>query len=775
MALKSLFLELFSLVVCFAFAFNANAASTTKGDVNNDGEISIADINAIIDLILGSGSNTLADVNDDGEINIADVNAIIDIILGGGSSQDNHEYVDLGLPSGTLWATCNVGANTPEEYGDYFAWGETESKNSYFWDDYKWFTDGKISKYCYDDSNSYNGIVDDKMVLDVEDDAAYINWGSSWRMPTKAQRDELDDYCTRTYTQLNGVNGFMLTGPNGNSIFLPKAGYKGIFPSSAASYLTRSLAVTKHIPGYINHNNETFYSISFSSSDPDKVVSEIGYRYYGYPVRAVRWKPIYVEQRTLDMGVVPKCMSKTATLNIVNDSPEEIKLVATTYKPFSFKYGNQNHNRSIISVNVPGNSSISVELMFTATTTPGQYSDKVHISYSEPEMSQCDVPILASVKEDPDWVELGLPSGTQWATCNVGANVPKEYGNYFAWGETTPKDYYYYDSYKWYTVTWSSVYGWRLKVNKYNLSPSTGDIVDLKSELDLEDDAAYVNWGASWRMPTEAQLCELKENCIWTWTQLEGVNGYEITGSNGYSIFLPAAGHRSLMDLNYVNSEGYYWSRDLYTSYSQYALNLLISSRKITPNNFIGRDNGLTVRAVRSEAEWIDLGLPSGTLWATWNIGANSPEELGDCFAWGETSPKEVYDWSTYKWGCFDTMTKYCSWNYFHSVDNKLELDLEDDAAYINWGPKWCMPTLEQQEELLMKCTWTKTTYNGVSGSLVRGPNGKTLFLPSAIYWSRTRRNYDMVRASCGMIDHNIEDIYPYVGHIVRPVRISQD
>ena len=131
--------------------------------------------------------------------------------------------------------------------------------------------------------------------------------------------------------------------------------------------------------------------------------------------------------------------------------------------------------------------------------------------------------------------------------------------------------------------------------------------------------------------------------------------------------------------------------------------------------------------------EWVDLGLPSGTLWATCNVGATIPEEYGDYFAWGETESKEVYNWSTYKWcnGSSTTLTKYCTKSSYGTVDNKTELDPEDDAAYVNWGENWRMPTLVQQKELFDKCTWTWTTQNGVNGYLVTGPKN-TLFLPAA-------------------------------------------
>lgn len=138
---------------------------------------------------------------------------------------EEHEYVDLGLPSGTLWATCNVGANAPEDYGDYFAWGETEPKNVYSWETYKWCNGSStsITKYC---TSSEYGSVDNKTELDPEDDAAWMNWGPMWRTPSLEQQEELYDYCTLEWTQINGVNGRLFTGPNGNTLFLPAAGYR---------------------------------------------------------------------------------------------------------------------------------------------------------------------------------------------------------------------------------------------------------------------------------------------------------------------------------------------------------------------------------------------------------------------------------------------------------------------------------------------------------------------------------------------------------------------
>ena len=151
-------------------------------------------------------------------------------------THEQHAYVDLGLPSGTLWATCNIGAENPEDYGDYFAWGETEGYNSgkttFDWSTYKWCegSENTMTKYCTNSNYGFNGFTDDKTELDLEDDAAYVNWGLAWRMPSIEQCEELinSNYTTTEWTTQNGVNGRKITSKtNGNSIFLPAAGYRG--------------------------------------------------------------------------------------------------------------------------------------------------------------------------------------------------------------------------------------------------------------------------------------------------------------------------------------------------------------------------------------------------------------------------------------------------------------------------------------------------------------------------------------------------------------------
>lgn len=202
---------------------------------------------------------------------------------------ESHEYVDLQLPSGTLWATCNIGASCPEDYGDYFAWGETQTKEHYWGINYKWFNYGDqhhITKYCTQSSYGDNGFVDNKRELDPEDDAAYVNWGPSWRMPTTEQMRELDEYCSLQFTVRNGVYGLQLTSKrNGKSLFLPAAGhYFGTVESLGKSgyYWSRSLDY------WFPH---TAYEYTFHFSNHAHNSAEFDSRMTGQSVR-----PVYVSK-----------------------------------------------------------------------------------------------------------------------------------------------------------------------------------------------------------------------------------------------------------------------------------------------------------------------------------------------------------------------------------------------------------------------------------------------------------------------------------------------
>ena len=199
---------------------------------------------------------------------------------------DGHDYVDLWLPSGTLWATMNVGADSPEDYGDHFAWGEIVGYNNGYttfnWTNYRYCNDSEytMTKYCNNSDYGYNGFTDTLTELEPEDDAAFANWGSKWRMPTDAQWTELRTKCTWSWTTQNGVNGRLVTGPNGNSIFLPAAGSRSNSSlSNAGSYgYYWSLSLNTDYP---NDAYRVYFNSNFVHRD-DYL------RYYGFSVRPVR-------------------------------------------------------------------------------------------------------------------------------------------------------------------------------------------------------------------------------------------------------------------------------------------------------------------------------------------------------------------------------------------------------------------------------------------------------------------------------------------------------
>ena len=227
------------LIVLMMLASFTAGAENLRGDVDQDGRVNIADVTALIDYLLTNDATGIslanADSDLDGRVNIADVTALIDYLLTGAWEEPvtpsiEGDWVDLGLPSGTIWATRNVGASSPEDYGDYFAWGETE----YDLTTYKWWQggyydaegywhDGGFTKYCTDGYYGYDGFVDNKTELDPSDDAACAHYPGG-RMPSVEQIQELVNSCTWQWTQRNGVNGQLVTGPNGNTIFLPAAG-----------------------------------------------------------------------------------------------------------------------------------------------------------------------------------------------------------------------------------------------------------------------------------------------------------------------------------------------------------------------------------------------------------------------------------------------------------------------------------------------------------------------------------------------------------------------
>ena len=433
---------------------------------------------------------------------------------------NGHEYVDLGLPSGTLWAACNVGATKPEEYGDYFAWGETRNKTTYDWSTYKWFSVyyDNLTKYC---TNSSYGSVDNKTYLDMSDDAARSNWGGNWCMPTDEDLIELREQCTWTWINQNGVNGYKLTNKkNSSSIFLPAAGFRG---------------------DGSNNRPSGFYGYYWSRSNTD-------YSYFAYYLLfASSGVELNDGRRCCGFSIRPVCTQNSM-------SQREM-------------YVWQNGGKTSFVV-----------------------ADVDSVTFTKDEEI---TPPTTGTENGYEWVDLGLPSGLKWATCNVGASKPEEYGDYFAWGETQPKSTYNWSTYKYCNGSSTSL-------TKYCTDSYYGT-VDNKTTLDLSDDAARANWGGSWRMPTDAELTELREQCTWTWTTQNGVYGYKVTSKkSGYtnkSIFLPAAGCRGESSLDYAGSDGYYRSSSLNTDYPNDAWRVGFYLDYVGRYHN-GRDSGFSVRPV---------------------------------------------------------------------------------------------------------------------------------------------------------------------------------
>lgn len=437
--------------------------------------------------------------------------------------------VDLGLS--VKWASFNVGASHPEDYGDYYAWGETEPKELYSWSNYKWRnTHDKITKY---NTDSRYGTDDNKETLDLEDDVAHEKWGGFWHMPTMKDWIEMADSCTWIWyssgnTEFNGVAGYKVTsnieGYKDRSIFLPAAGYRdgtGLYNvGNYGNYWTSKIFTTRP--------EEAF----FGSLREGGVWYGANNRYYGQSVR-----PVYPTEDWFN--------NVTITLN----SDSMYVFWRSTFTLIA-SLGNYVIDENIITW-TSADTSIATVSGTGVVTGVAEGSTTITATYLG-KTATCTITV-------PEYVDLGL--SVIWAAFNIGATTPEQYGDYYAWGETKTKSDYCWSTYKW-------CHGSYTTQTKYNTKSSYGT-VDNKTTLDATDDVAHVKWGGNWRMPTKAEQDELRTNCTWTWTTLNGVNGYRVTSKKtGYtdrSIFLPAAGCRDGTSLYDAGSGGYYWSSSLRT------------------------------------------------------------------------------------------------------------------------------------------------------------------------------------------------------------------
>ena len=238
----------------------------------------------LIALLIASGSLTTEaqtskfDLNDDGKLDVTDITVLVDAIMSGvGEAPSNVEAVDLGLPSGTLWANMNVGATSTTDDGLYFAYGETTGYTSDT-------SDGHVF------TTSISGAVDDKTTLEPKDDAAHENWGDGWRIPTKVEMQELIDNTTKQFSSKNGVRILQLTSKkNGKMIELPFSGNRFDSKTSNQGTAARYWTSTVRLTPDGNTEAYTLWAL-YSQNKVYDVESSGGVRCYGYPIRAVRSK-----------------------------------------------------------------------------------------------------------------------------------------------------------------------------------------------------------------------------------------------------------------------------------------------------------------------------------------------------------------------------------------------------------------------------------------------------------------------------------------------------
>ncbi|MBO5847451.1 MAG: InlB B-repeat-containing protein, partial [Bacteroidales bacterium] len=376
-------------------------------------------------------------------------------------TENGHSYIDLGLPSGLKWASFNLGAKTPEGSGDYFAWGETEPKKEYSWESYKWssYSDGAYKMTKYNTDSHYGTVVDNKESLEIEDDAAHVNWQGKWRMPTSVEYAELINYCTWTWASQNGISGFIVKSEvNDNSIFLPAAGW---YVKSGCEYISKW--------GFYWLNNLTpgisplhAYYWKFYSELYKHPYDHIDYvsRYYGMPIR-----PVYAEFAIVTFNANGGQGEMPAQQFAIGESQA---LMSNAFTRAGYTFSGWNTAPDGSGTAYYNHQIISPEQNLTL--------------YAQWEQEQEQV--VSGTENGHDYVDLGLPSGLKWATCNVGATTPEGYGDYFAWGETSPKSNYDWSTYKY-------CKGSENTITKYYIQNDLGR-GDEKTTLDFTDDAARV-------------------------------------------------------------------------------------------------------------------------------------------------------------------------------------------------------------------------------------------------------------------------------------------
>lgn len=530
-----------------------------------------------------------------------------------------HDYVDLGLS--VKWATTNVGAKKMYEEGDYFMWGEVESRNSFYDEDagemgeYKWSTlrqnMGNVdypyiaTKYCVKD---YSGYVDGKTVLEASDDAATEKWGRLWRTPTSSEWKELLENCTWERAVFNEIDGYKVTsnipGYTDRYIFLPDThwtyGLQGIKESDdgmVGLYWSSDLSMAAD--GFFEASAKSIFF------DSENIIEDNLFRMMPATVRPVTnvasasCAPASIAIRelsefdfigtALDLSDVHMGIGESKILSAfvlpANAADKSVTWTSSDPSVVRIDKVEKMDGGSLCTISAISGGRVTI----TATTKDGKVSDKGTILV--------------------DYVDLGL--SVKWGSMNLGADVSTGSGNYYAWGErsgynesdTSNKTNRTYSGsnkktfFNW--VTYKYCDGTSASITKYNPDSSVSTY-DGKVILDAVDDAASYSLKGDWRIPTSIEVGELIDNCTFTLTNQSGVSGYKVTGPNGNSMFLPFAGRRidgGLCD----TGNGYYQTSVVNTISPDSAWQLCLSTDQQPNQSSITRAYGAVIRPVLGE------------------------------------------------------------------------------------------------------------------------------------------------------------------------------
>lgn len=318
--------------------------------------------------------------------------------------------------------------------------------------------------------------------------------------------------------------------------------------------------------------------------------------------------------------------------------------------------------------------------------------------------------LITGVTDGHEWVDMGLPSGTRWATCNVDATKPEQPGKLYAWGEIATKTAYSVENCKYY---------------KKEIADFSGDKVS---------DVATAKWGEAWRMPTEKEFAELLHYCNWEYVQRGGRWGTKITSpKTNNSIFFPATGYKEGTSHQNVSGNGLYWTSSPHVDQWNSGAYMYQFGGALGEVSISDRSYGHAIRPVSdynvnteipSSGEinghkWVDLGLPSGLKWATCNIGASATDQGGDHYAWGEV---------------LTFADKQSNKNEMYGKESgEIAGNSNYDAARALWGETWRLPTENEFIELVENCTFEWTSLGRSVGLKVTSKiNGNYIFLPAS-------------------------------------------